>query len=446
MICRAWDTHTKNGKYLSTDFIASDEKGHVIQITTKNNIAHCFIHRLKEGSVYFLSDFDVVPNKPDYRLLNDNQVMIQLQGSTRLRKQPTNDTRGFIRHPFNCIKFEALTPTNDVVGYAVNVGSHVDLKTGDTILEFDLANESGRKIKVTLWGKLGCSFVQGKSSQPAPRCIILSSVTVKHNYLGTLTLSSTSSTLVLEDPAIPVLQEFMNNLSGKDLCGDLEYCAIDIPAAAQTEGTLAELIWSSRKGKGAGSSVTKPEIFKCTVHVTNARTKLGWYYVSCGICQAKKGIRRQGGHYWYESCSKDVLYPNTRFKIQLEVTDGTGEAVVVLFDETVEKLVRATAKSLVADLDEDSPSHVLPNPIANLINTTQTLLLNAGTHYEHGSHESFNCLRVLNSAPIDIETTVTAKKDHTPAIEPPVSTPNRKKRNLAVATPAKETDRPNRRK
>ncbi|XP_071739218.1 uncharacterized protein [Rutidosis leptorrhynchoides] len=375
MICRAWDTHIAYGKYLTTDFIASDEKGNVIQLAAKNNIAHCFIHRLKEGAVYFLSDFDVVPNKPDYRLLNDNQVMIQLQGSMCLRKQPTNDTAGFIRHPFNCVAFEALTPTNgkylvglfsypfispiykcnlqlhtilyivlivcffDVVGYAVNVGSPVDQKSGATTLDFDLADDSG-----------------------------------------------------------------------KDLCGNLEYCAIEIPASAQTEGTLTDLLRSSRKGKGSESSTTKVEIFKCTVHVANVRTKNGW------------------------------------FKIQLEVTDGTSEAVVVLFDETAEKLVKATAKSLVAEVDEDSPSHVLPNPIANLINTTQTLLLKVGTHYEHGSHESFNCLRVLNSTPKASVLPVTCNKAQPPTVDPYVSTPTGKKRELAVTTPAKESDRPNRRK
>ncbi|XP_071688513.1 uncharacterized protein [Rutidosis leptorrhynchoides] len=380
MICRSWDTHTKTGKYLSTDFIASDEKGNVIQITAKNNTAHCFIHRLKEGSVYFLSDFDVVPNKPDYRLLNDNQVMIQLQGSTRLRKQPTNDTRGFIRHPFNCIKFEALTPINDVVGYAVNVGSLVDLKTGDTILEFDLANErpffrSGEVLPTR--PPVHCSIIGNREAQ-LPRN---------------------------SDP----LQYIIYSGSGR-------------PRNSRTVGIHEQpQLRKGLRGKVATIGANHAPRMFCTQIQENMFAPT-------------------------EKTDGKVINPHNRFKIHLEVTDGTGEAVVVLFDETAEKLVKATAKSLVAELDEDSPSHVLPNPIANLVNTSQTLLLKAGTHYEHGSHESFNCLRVLNSAPIDIETAATAKKDQTPAIEPPVSTPNGKKWNLAVTTPAKESDRPNRRK
>ncbi|XP_071739618.1 uncharacterized protein [Rutidosis leptorrhynchoides] len=317
--------------------------GNVIQIAAKNNIAHCFIHRLKEGVVYFLSDFDVVPNKPDYLLFNDNQVKIQLQ--------------------------------------------------------------------------------------------------------GTLTVSSTSSTLVVEDPTIPTLAEFINKLRGTDLCGNLEYCAIEIPASAQTEGTLADLLRSSHKGKGSGSSTTKVEIFKCTVHVANVRTKNGWYYVSCNICQAKKGSVNFTPHVLpVHRTDRHVVILPTRFKIQLEVTDGTGKAVVVLFDETAEKLVKATAKSLVAEFDEDSLSHVLPNPIANLINTMQTLLLKAGSHYEHGSHESFNCLRVLDSTPNASVLPVTGNKAQPPAVDPSVSTPAGKKRELDVTTPAKESDRPNCRK
>ncbi|XP_071742502.1 uncharacterized protein [Rutidosis leptorrhynchoides] len=99
MICRSWDTHTPYGKYLSTDFIASDEKGNAIQMTARSNVAHHFISRLKEGTVYLLNHFEVIPNREEYRILRDNKLMIQLNGSTFLRQESGADLNSFICHP-----------------------------------------------------------------------------------------------------------------------------------------------------------------------------------------------------------------------------------------------------------------------------------------------------------------------------------------------------------
>ncbi|XP_071694204.1 uncharacterized protein [Rutidosis leptorrhynchoides] len=87
MVCRCWDTYTAYGKYLSTDFIVSDKKMNVFQCTAKNNIAHCFIPRLIEGCVYLIGNFQVIQNKEEYRILKANPLMIELQGSTYLRRQ-----------------------------------------------------------------------------------------------------------------------------------------------------------------------------------------------------------------------------------------------------------------------------------------------------------------------------------------------------------------------
>ncbi|XP_071705370.1 uncharacterized protein [Rutidosis leptorrhynchoides] len=115
MICQSWDTHTAYGKFLSTDFIASDKQGNVIQMSAKNNVAHHFISRLKEGYVYLLNHFDVVPNREEYRILKDNKGIVDL-------------TSAFIRHLFSCIEFEDLQSTCgkyliDVVGCVMNVGT-----------------------------------------------------------------------------------------------------------------------------------------------------------------------------------------------------------------------------------------------------------------------------------------------------------------------------------
>ncbi|GJV38867.1 replication protein A 70 kDa DNA-binding subunit C-like protein [Tanacetum coccineum] len=128
MICREWDLHNINGKYLSTNFVVSDEKENVMHSTMKSNVSHCFIDKIKEGNVVSMRSFTVQKNN-EYRILKDNAYLIELNGSTSVRKATTN-VGCFVRHPFQLMEFEAIQPTEkkymiDVTGYITNVGKYV---------------------------------------------------------------------------------------------------------------------------------------------------------------------------------------------------------------------------------------------------------------------------------------------------------------------------------
>ncbi|XP_071728298.1 replication protein A 70 kDa DNA-binding subunit B-like [Rutidosis leptorrhynchoides] len=483
MICRTWDTHTKYGKYLSTEFISSDEQGNVIQLTARSTVAHCFISRLKEGTVYSLNKFEVIPNKDDYRLLRDNKVLIQLQGSTFLRRISGSAQEGFVRHPFACVPFEELQPNGgqfliDVVGCVVNVGSVTPQKSGSSTLEFELVNESHRRVRVTLWGKLGDSFLAMRTDAPAQYSIILSSVATRKDYYGTdfysplmhsrfhipppppnrspplsaggTSLSSMSATLIIDDTQIPTLDEFINKISGMqfpDVTGDL---APQGQFPAPIEGSIADLLGLARRGKN-----NVADVFKCKVELTNIRMKNSWYYNSCSICEAKKSISRQYGGFWCESCDKNDPEPIARFRIQFDVRDSTGETVVVLFDETAEPLTGTTAKALLAGQDAATCTTVLPNALANLLTTSQVLLLKINSYYEHGTYESFNCIKVyLDEKPhasvlaksVEPATFYPAAKGGAASTLPSSTTPKGVKRSIEISTPTKALERPSRRK
>ncbi|XP_071718874.1 replication protein A 70 kDa DNA-binding subunit B-like [Rutidosis leptorrhynchoides] len=426
MICRTWDTHTKYGKYLSTEFIASDEQGNVIQLTARSTVAHYFISRLKEGT-----------------------------GSTFLRRISGSAHEGFVRHPFACVPFEELQPNGgqfliDVVGCVVNVGSVTPQKSGSSTLEFELVNESHRRVRVTLWGKLGDSFLAMRTDAPAQYIIILSSVATRKDYYGGTSLSSTSATLIIDDTQIPTLAEFINKISGMqfpDVTGDL---APQGQFPAPIEGSIADLLGLARRGKN-----NVADVFKCKVELTNIRMKNSWYYNSCSICEAKKSISRQYGGFWCESCDKNDPEPIARFRIQFDVRDSTGETVVVLFDETAEPLTGTTAKALLAGQDAATCTTVLPNALANLLTTSQVLLLKINSYYEHGTYESFNCIKVyLDEKPhasvlaesVEPATFYPAAKGGAASTLPSSTTPKGVKRSIEIPTPTKALERPSRRK
>ncbi|XP_071740457.1 uncharacterized protein [Rutidosis leptorrhynchoides] len=395
MICRSWDTHTIYGKYLGTEFIASDEQGNIIQLTAKSNVAHHFISRLKDGFVYLLTNFDVISNRDDYRILKDNALMIELNGSTLLRKQPTTDTSPFIRHPFNCIQIEDLQPT---------LGKFVvdPLPPGESaraILEFDLENERGKTIRTTLWGDLGDYFLKRKPAAPAYYYIILSYVVVKKEFNGVLSLSSTSSTIIIDNAEIPALIDFKERMSGVQLPIAVEPSAPGWKLSPPKDGTLRELLDMACKGK---KNIWR---FKTSALKTFGTTTLA--------ASAKQERASIGG-----LASIGANPVTTTFRVICNDRDEIAAKVMVLFDETAEPVTQTTSKALLAEVDEvrsniffnnlavcckptyashcmqETCNTVLPNALANLLGTTRVVLLKAMSYYDQGTYESFNCIKV----------------------------------------------------
>lgn len=90
--------------------------------TARSNIAHLFVDKLQEGRVYFIGNFKVRPNKDEYRIVKDNDYMIELEGSTYVTKA-TADVDGFLRYPFQFVEFENLQPMNKIYVIGKNLCS-----------------------------------------------------------------------------------------------------------------------------------------------------------------------------------------------------------------------------------------------------------------------------------------------------------------------------------
>lgn len=86
-------------------------QGNVMHCSARNNIAHFFFDKLKEGGVYSIKGFVVQPIN-EYRILKDNPFQIGLHGSTVVRKVD-EDASCFDRYPFMFTSFEDLEPTEN---------------------------------------------------------------------------------------------------------------------------------------------------------------------------------------------------------------------------------------------------------------------------------------------------------------------------------------------
>ncbi|GKE48069.1 ATP-dependent DNA helicase PIF1-like protein [Tanacetum coccineum] len=208
----------------------------------------------------------------------------------------------------------------------------------------------GQSLRVTLWGRLGDMLIEKRTRHVRLYPIVLTAM---------LYLSSTSSTLIVDDEQIPVLKRLKTDDSGVELTKEM----LPPDNTKAKAATLENLLTWARNRK------------------YDVRTKKGWNYPSCGGEKCKKGnLNRKDGQFWCDSCNSSVDYPVIR--LELEISDATAE-----FGEMF-----CVLNSGVRRPEGDSG---LSPTLANIVGTSHTLELKSRTYFEHGNYESFTCWKVV---------------------------------------------------
>ncbi|GJS31271.1 DNA helicase PIF1, ATP-dependent [Tanacetum coccineum] len=208
----------------------------------------------------------------------------RFDGDTSVRKSSVK-SEGFNRYPFQFVKINDLEPTNnkyliDATGYVTNVGRTTQQKTRSSTLDLHLANHR-------------------------------------------LYLSSTSSSLIIDDEKIPTLRR----LKTDDSSG-LEWTKEVLPGdnTLPKPRTLENLLMRARNQKYDDKEWLEFPI--------------PWleFPIMWGDKCKKGNIGHKAGQFWCDSCDSPIEYPVLR--LELEIYDGTTEAVVVMFDETTTSLFK----------------------------------------------------------------------------------------------------------
>ncbi|GJU77502.1 reverse transcriptase domain-containing protein, partial [Tanacetum coccineum] len=226
------------------------------------------------------------------RVIKDDSFMLEFDGSTAFKRVSVKADR-FVRYPLNLVGFDAIKPADnkyliDVAGYVSNVGRTNHLNSGSKNLDFHLANHRGQSIRVTLWGNLREVLVEKKTKQFA--------------FSDKVYLSSTSSTVILDDAKIPAIKALKdaNNPSRSIVRKPL------IVSGPRQDGISPHAVV-----KAAGR--VQPD---------------------------KKDIS-------FVNRATGVDFPMLRYRLELDVSNATTQTVVVLFDEPATTLVGCLAGSLM---------------------------------------------------------------------------------------------------
>lgn len=73
------------------------------------NLARRLNDKLKEGYIYFIKNFSVVPNREKYRVVVNNDFMLELNAETMV-KRVDDDVSEIPRHAFEFVELDNLEP------------------------------------------------------------------------------------------------------------------------------------------------------------------------------------------------------------------------------------------------------------------------------------------------------------------------------------------------
>nr|GEZ05769.1 hypothetical protein [Tanacetum cinerariifolium] len=262
MLGRMWDVSAVTGRYLSTGFVMSDAK--------------------------------------------NDAYMLEFDRSTTIRKALVK-AAGFVRYPFQLQDFDGIESSYnkyliDVAGYVTNVGRTNHLKSGSRNLDFHLANH-----RVTLWGGLGDVLIEKKPNR------LVCAQLLKYN--NKVYLSSTSSTVIYDDDAIPAIKA----LKKANSVVNHQTSETSVDLSQPQAGTLENLLMWARNRKN----------------------------------DDKEGMELP------------FMWERHLYRFEVDVSDNTAQAVAVMFNETATALVNCSADSLMDTVDEILPSKGIDDSVGS---------------------------------------------------------------------------------
>ncbi|GJW72188.1 reverse transcriptase domain-containing protein [Tanacetum coccineum] len=252
MVGRMWDVIAVTSRYLSTDFVVSDAKGNMIHCSAKATVAHNFL-RLKVGSIYSVKNFVVKPNK-EYRILKNDTYMLEFDGSATIRKA--------------LVKKDGFRAVHQ--GYTLE------------------------------WPRGCADREKNKADWRVPNKVYL---------------SSTSSTVIYDDAAIPAIKA----LKKANSVVEQQTSGTPVDHSQPRAGTLENLLMWDRNRKN----------------------------------DDKEGMELP------------FMWERHLYQLEVDVSDDTAQAVVVMFNETTTALFKCSADSLMDTTDEIHPSEGIKDSLGS---------------------------------------------------------------------------------
>nr|CAD1837149.1 unnamed protein product [Ananas comosus var. bracteatus] len=359
-VVRTWDSIIPPFQNLiSTYFLLLDEQENSIQAFARKQEASDFKDLLAEGNVYYLANFNILPNKKSYRAANGKYI-IQLTRSTAV-----NETKDHVDaiplHKFTFTDFLDISDDNEnnvnlieVIGQIISVGSLTHLYAGPKLTlkrNVEIQNLRKDKLSVTLWDKFATDFDEDaimNKEKDIPVIIIFIGMTVK-TFKEKVYLCTLSASRFYVNLQIPAVKEFHLRLQSQTYQIQLveeknqPILTLEEEIATNTK-SLAELLkldWQHFQG-------TK---FTCKAQLKSIDTTYGWWYRACYRC--KCAVRNYGETFCCSKCGRNDKPPIPWYKLNTIVEDETATTNFTIFEKLAQDLIQIPASQLATATNAD---------------------------------------------------------------------------------------------
>ncbi|KAL3627245.1 Replication factor A protein 1 [Castilleja foliolosa] len=225
--------------------------------------------------------------------------------------------------------------------------------TGKVLQKILLQDERERKVEITLWPEM--RHLIGDDVIPGDIVAITSTMVTDHNGLLQLELTYLTTTTI--NPDLPQTIEHVNRLRA-------------LPIADITTEKIITLHDLSLKNPQNIQSYTN---FICEAKIKHIHDDRGWYYALCSKCSNKLYPEQEGGVLNFVCKDDDDVIPNFRYCVKATITDATGTADVVFFNESMYAMLNISCEDMVTKHAHATNPKKLPHLIASITNTPRLL-------------------------------------------------------------------------
>uniref|UniRef100_A0A1J3JHA3 Replication protein A 70 kDa DNA-binding subunit B n=1 Tax=Noccaea caerulescens TaxID=107243 RepID=A0A1J3JHA3_NOCCA len=346
-VLRMWEARNfkHNGTLMSLDFLLLDEKEKIIQGSIFHRRIDRFKHLLKEGNIYFLTNFEVVPTYNHYKVC-ENPFTIRFTDSTQIMEL-AEENFSIKNEKFRLCsysEFSSFAGSNlhllDVVGQVLQVnGSSLDDPSSKQKIILLLLLEDNSTIRVTLWDDQSSEFRQQYSKVDRECMVIVCTSLNPKMFAGKLHLNSTGATKIYSDHSLEAIKTFMERLgiaTSSAAATKIDEIVGQVDLENWTINEISEYISSG--------AIQEKEVI-CRAKIIDIFSRNGWKYLSCGKCSKK--LDRSATSLICNRCQKTTTIGISRFRVELHVESEGSTATFVLFDRDARNLTNTTAEEII---------------------------------------------------------------------------------------------------
>jgi len=337
---RTWNNARGSGKLFSVIFMDDSCE---IKATAFNDACDKLFDLIQEDQVYYISNANIkLANKQYNNVKNEYEMSLDVNTNIVL----CNDNKNLQMHysfiPISQLENIEKDSLVDVIGVVDQMDEVVQITSKTTNRPINkrdifLVDDSGYKIKVTLWGK----HTEDTRYKDNP---IVAFKSVKVNDFQGKSISTLSSSIISFNPDIKRSHEISSWYSVNNNNGNYQTFS-NMGSFNGGDSIKTNVYKTLEQIKDENIGKEKAEYFNIVATIVFIK-KENFAYTACPGENCNKKVFEDNEGWRCEKCNRVYPEPSYRYILSLDVLDHTGNQWLTCFNEVAEKLIGHSAQEL----------------------------------------------------------------------------------------------------